>query len=377
MVARSVPRLMGMRHIFYLAIIAAAWNLHYSFSVEHTQRLFEVFNTPPAVEERCALNFYGLPRAFSSIVLPTIVENVLKPNVNYSCDVFLHFHALEQEAAGRSGHGGAIQLDNVYELRAAVKNIFGNNAIIDFSNTTEVEFQHTYGDLLDKIRTVNNTDGTWRYRYWLYPEDAFPLATHGNIIKMWHQQQQVWSLMEASEQKHNIQYTRVAMLRNDVAFLTPIDVWLNGNQTKDHDNSVGVMPAFQTAPVNDRLFIGPRRAAEIWATKHFDLLEDYLDEIYIEMPGIGIHSERYLSRKLLPLMHTLGVTTVKDPDLCFGRVRADQSVWSSDCGRDIGRHQEILEQMTGRHCVPRVHKHLRLVAVLDCSIEMHSSSLGF
>jgi hypothetical protein len=58
-------------------------------------------NTPP--EERCAINLFGLPRSFQSLVLPSFIENVIWPNAAHNCDYFVHYFNLTQEAAGRSG----------------------------------------------------------------------------------------------------------------------------------------------------------------------------------------------------------------------------------------------------------------------------------
>ena len=32
----------------------------------------------PMLEERCAINLYGLPRAFKSLVLPSLIKNVIR-----------------------------------------------------------------------------------------------------------------------------------------------------------------------------------------------------------------------------------------------------------------------------------------------------------
>ena len=69
-------------------------------------------------KERCAINFFGLPRAFESLVLPSIVKNVIKPNAG--CDYYIHYYHKTEEAAGRSGQGGAINPTEILLLEDAV-----------------------------------------------------------------------------------------------------------------------------------------------------------------------------------------------------------------------------------------------------------------
>ena len=67
--------------------------------------------------------------------------------------------------------------------------------------------------------------------------------TVDNIVKMWHSIEQAWNLMESHEQSENIQYTRVAMLRSDVVYMTPIDIWETEKMgIRDRTNNVAVIP---------------------------------------------------------------------------------------------------------------------------------------
>ena len=58
----------------------------------------------------CAILLFGLPRSFQQYVLPSIRENIIRPNLHYNCDYYIHYYDLgtEKEEAGRSGRGGII-----------------------------------------------------------------------------------------------------------------------------------------------------------------------------------------------------------------------------------------------------------------------------
>jgi len=65
------------------------------------------------VKGPCAINLYGLPRSFKSLVLPSLVQNVLIPNAAYHCDYYIHYHYLEQDNAVRDGRGGRINPNEI------------------------------------------------------------------------------------------------------------------------------------------------------------------------------------------------------------------------------------------------------------------------
>ena len=71
--------------------------------------------------------FFGLPRSYESLVLPSIVENVLIPNLEYNCDVFAHAPRLTREAPGRSGKGGIIDPTAIYKLEERVLELYRNS----------------------------------------------------------------------------------------------------------------------------------------------------------------------------------------------------------------------------------------------------------
>ena len=139
-------------------------------------------------KKKCALNFYGLPRSFKTIVLPTIIENIIKVNAPYGCDVFANYHALEFEGEGRSGAGGKVNLHEILELRSAVQNLLPA-AVVVISHFTEEDFQRDRAEAINKTHTVKDVKGHPIYFPWkpLFTGYQFP-DTMDNILRMWHSQ---------------------------------------------------------------------------------------------------------------------------------------------------------------------------------------------
>ena len=73
--------------------------------------------------DRCALCFFGLPRAYKTMVLPSIVRNLLLPNARHNCDVYVHYYRVFAEAVGRRNPGRAIDPDAVLLLEEAAKDV--------------------------------------------------------------------------------------------------------------------------------------------------------------------------------------------------------------------------------------------------------------
>jgi hypothetical protein len=205
-----------------------------------------------------------------------------------------------------------------------------------------------------------------------------------NIIKMWHSQQSVFELMEESSGATNKQkphYSRVGMFRNDVLYVTPIDIYEipksttrmysdwnphrnNRRSFRRHDSSTSVVPSvpvtydvhnqyavipnFANYPVNDRMIYGPYDAIRIYATYKFRTLYQHIHSPMNIQHHYGIHSEQYLYHTILPLIQQYGrVTVLQHSNICFLRVRTDYSVRIGDCGTNcITPHniQTIIEQ---------------------------------
>jgi hypothetical protein len=203
-------------------------------------------------------------------------------------------------------------------------------------------------------------------------------VTVDNIVKMWHSIEQVWNLMEHHAQQNNITYHRVAMLRSDVVYMTPIDIWDTGKwNTIDAQNTIAVIPGFGKHPVSDRIVYGPYQAVQQWATTRFTSLDRHVEWVQHNMPGWGMHSEKFVNWTILPAMRRTGVQVVEHDTMCFFRARSDETVWIKDCDGDkhtTSRHiqnyvnpdrRKAVEDVLGRTCPGEIVK-----------LTIHFSSLG-
>ena len=169
---------------------------------------------------------------------------------------------------------------------------------------------------------------------------------------MWDGLAAVSQLLQDYEAKHGIQYTRLAMLRSDVAFVTPIDLYsIPGNPTASRDQILrtAVVPGFAKWPVNDRGIYGPAPAVRIWANERFDRIDQHVREIAKSHPGHGMQDEYYLDLTIFPAIHALGIDIVEDETMCFLRTRVDESIWLNDCG-NVQENQRTIEAMIQRSC---------------------------
>jgi len=334
---------------------------------------------------QCAINLYGLPRSFQSLVLPTFLENVVKPNAKYNCDYFVHYFHLTKELPGRSNNGGTINPNEVGLLKhgilTTIENILRNNPAtirkitpptIDFVSETEDEFLQRYGTFLHSV-VFNWTDPQGNLLYVPWSELDFPNSSVVNVVKMWSGLELVWDLMERNEAAAlgGDQYERVAMLRNDVVFRTPIDIYqlvpleqdaatmasvvANYSNTTAARNKIAVIPGTERYPINDRMFVGPRDAAQIWATQRFSSIHEHVSNP--NNFGKGLHDELFLNRTLFPkIRKETGTTIVENAEICFWRSRAgDWFYFGRDCDRKHATKsdQQVLEQIIGRKCNKR------------------------
>jgi hypothetical protein len=329
---------------------------------------------------RCAINFFGLPRAFESLVLPSIINNVVKPNPG--CDYYVHYYHMTEELEGRSGMGGTIDPTAIVLLRDAVFKIATERneplPIVEFIFDREEDFWNKYNDLTTRIRTTT-INGKYLYFPWKAKTYRHPVTTD-NIVKMWHSIQSSYLLMEQTAAEKNIDYEIVAMLRSDVVYITPIDI--HDGPKPDHANATApvTVPDFGKHPVSDRIIYGPREAVKIWATERFSHLDSHVKFILENDPGWGMHSERFINYTIFPLIRE--ITQIRPhPTICFFRARADQSVWVSDCygassnvaaasilenlrGRNL---RDVVQDAVGHKCPGAVVKLTRTVKSLDCT----------
>jgi hypothetical protein len=349
--------------------------------IVETQRVKSTGNktkVSPRLVDSCAICFFGLPRSFRLLVLPSIIQNVLIPNRNNRCDIFLHYHHLDSEGKSRSGSGGILDTEQVWLLHNATTAVYGGG----HHNIGNKRTRHTENVHSDRMGTavhlsiIKDTNETfWKERgsqiekykttkipgsstplYYPWKSGSYNMDTMYNIIKQWHSISSVWEEMERTAPLLGKRYTRVAMLRNDVVYVTPFDIYQISNTIRDDKNEMVVVPNWARFPINDRMVYGPFDAIRIWATERFDRLEKHVQTYE---PGYGLHSERFLNHSIFPAIRELGFPVVANPEICFFRARADGSTWINDCttrdGAALGFRgldtQALVERLVGHPCV--------------------------
>ena len=236
---------------------------------------------PDNTKDRCALLFFGLPRSFREIVLPSIRRNLLIPNAG--CDVFVHYHRLYHESKGRLNDGGHIPADDislllrdvwdVHRIAQSLVNVTLREPVVAFDHDTTESFRYKRRTFLNQVfnHSLPNSDVR------PYMAEQFSPESTENIVKQWHSVESVWNFMEAAAARAHVQYTRVGMFRSDVMFLTPMDIYLvdPSQNLTDAANKVAIIPRFGPW-FNDRIFYGPYDAVKLWATERFSRADEYV-----------------------------------------------------------------------------------------------------
>ena len=318
-------------------------------------------------QHRCAFCFFGLPRSYRVMVLPSIVQNILIPNARYNCDIFVHYFDQEEEQAGRMNRGGTIDSTEIFLLENAAKDIAskyhpvaGNSPQrpsphVGFTSDTEAQFLQKRGRALQKFHNTVGPDGKPVYYPWNRPE--WTKSSLDNVVKQWHSIQSSFELMEDYANNANVTYNRVGMFRSDSMYLTPINIAMLDRNFVDSENHYAVVGPFGRHPVNDRMVYGPYEAVKIWSTKRFDLIEERANDKRHE--GNVMHSEEFLHGSIFPAIESLGFEKHVNEDICFIRTRADNSAIISDCER--GGHtrdwegvdkQALVERISQQKCSP-------------------------
>lgn len=336
--------------------------------VEHQSGQFAFSASPTKETDRCALCFFGLPRSYRTMVLPSIRQNILKPNAG--CDIFVHYFYQETEAKGRYNGGGKLDPSEILLLE---NEVVGTNRIIRFTNDTDAQFFDKRKEEFSRYDNTTGADGKPAYYPW--KEEGWAAVTQINLIRQWHSVERAFLLMEEYAQQNQINYNRVAMLRNDVMFLTPIDIKMLDNETIDEENKHFVLPAFANYPVNDRMIYGPYEAVKVWATRRFELIEERVKDP--EAAGYVLHSERFVNEALLPTIQEMGYAKLFNPDICFSRTRAKDVTVFNDCVRGKSavrgnlaneKHlKKLVEGIYGKSCgKPIMFKENRNIKYLNC-----------
>eukprot|EP00557_Chaetoceros_sp_GSL56_P003286 CAMPEP_0176499560 /NCGR_PEP_ID=MMETSP0200_2-20121128/12997_1 /TAXON_ID=947934 /ORGANISM="Chaetoceros sp., Strain GSL56" /LENGTH=1200 /DNA_ID=CAMNT_0017897997 /DNA_START=264 /DNA_END=3866 /DNA_ORIENTATION=+ len=302
-------------------------------------------------QTRCSLNFFGLPRSFKSMALPSIVQNILKPNSIYHCDIVVHYYKIDFEDSGRYNSGGKIDTDAFSDFINIVNDLAkeagqSTPSVIIVGETKE-EFLMKYGEHVEQFQTaINPETGKLKYFPWANPTYK-SLKQIENIVMQWNSIQTAWQLMEDHAVTIGSKYQRVAFFRSDAFYATPIDIFKVDKDTYDYNNEFAIIPGFARFPVNDRMMYGPTEAVRIWATQRFERLEHHIATY--EFEGYGMHSERYMEHEILPaIQNETGHEVIENVDICFYRTRAGYSVLISDCSHPTGgtvRGMEDIDQV--------------------------------
>lgn len=319
-----------------------------------------------ANQDKCALLFFGLPRSYGNMVLPSVIENVLKPNARHGCDVFVHYYQQDTEARGRRNEGGKLSTDDILQLQDAVHQVaeeYYQNEYqilpqdsrppytppkVAFVQDTPEAFEERRAPILEKYHneTIVGKKGTIVKKYYPWASRSYQKSSVDNMVKQWHSIESAFLLMDfvanytntnAKTKSDRITYTRVGMFRSDVFYVTPIDIASLGSGTNeqktklayDVDNAKFVIPTFANFPVNDRMVYGPYEAVKIWATKRFELMEERAS--LQEDAGWIMHSEKFLDSTVFPAMERRGYPKVENGEICFLRARVGDSVLLNDC----------------------------------------------
>ena len=381
-----------------------------------------VFAGPSPLQQqqrRCAINLYGLPRSFKHHVLPSFITNIVRVNRHYHCDYFVHYYNKTFEPGGRSGQGGKIYPEDVLLLKPAIEDVHNNNSslrhrrgqspiIVQFIADTDEDFEHERREHLQTIFEYNagpsnhtTSNVVYTNPYFItnpkIPKSMKVKEVLLNILKMWHSQTKVWKLMEKYEaiavnddsHKHQLEdqqpfYSRVAMFRLDVVYITPIDIykvpnepaaqqgpkpgWIPTNDVTNHyfydaQNRHAVIPAFASHPVNDRMIYGPYAAVKIWAAERW---ERYHHHVFMVLPangkseaGSGLHDERMIKYSIIPaIRNEVGVEVVQDSGVYFLRVRANGDIRLEDSSERI-TVKALLELSLQRNCTKPMQDHIK------------------
>ena len=397
------------------SLVSSSSSFHRSNNVGQLDAvLFDAGQPQQRRQHRCAINLYGLPRSFKHHVLPSFITNVVRVNRHYHCDYFVHYYNKTFESGGRSGRGGQIYPEDVLLLKPAIEDVYNNHSssrrrhgqspiTVQFIGDTDEDFEReqmehlqtifeynasgTNQSSMDNITTINPYFIT-------HPKEK---TMHGkqvliNILKMWHSQTKVWQLMEkyAAIAVHNDThqhgqehqqpfYSRVAMFRLDVVYITPIDIyrvpnepaaqqgtksrWIPTNNITDYyfydvQNCHAVIPAFASFPVNDRMIYGPYAAVKIWAAERWERYQHHVFTVlptYKSEAGAGLHDERMIKYSIIPaIRNEVDVEVMEDRSLYFLRVRANGNIWMEDSSKGTNDERKIvktkLELSLQRNC---------------------------
>ncbi|CAJ1951910.1 unnamed protein product [Cylindrotheca closterium] len=285
------------------------------------------------------------------MVLPGLIKNVFMPNADNKCDVFVHYFHQEEEAAQRKNRGGKLNPNEIYLVKEAARSFLGPNTTVMIVNDTDASFREQRKYQLERYQETYDKQGQKVY----FPfKTVFRPSSLDNLVKQWHSINSTFTMMEDYMKKHDINYTRVAMLRNDVMFLTSFNINMINNTEKTPDSKHFVLPGFAMFPVTDRMIYGFFDAVKMWSTTRFDRIEKRAWDH--QHTGVAMHSEKFMAADLLPSIETAGYTRLRNNNVCFIRTRAASIAMWQDCVRDVPKGLEgknmtaLIEEILERKC---------------------------
>jgi len=228
---------------------------------------------------RCALLFFGLPKMFKRVVLPSITKYIV--DMNPTCDIYAHaFNVTDMETNSKSNQAKASISDNLHP-----EDIF--NLTKDASISTNEEFAAQVDTSEYMLHFPHKYSGKGQGQ-WVYPTSL------ENMLKQWYSIEGAWRAMKAgADQKlkemggvEGPYYETIGLFRMNVMYTTPIDV---------HDGNA-VIPDFANGADfrNDRMFYGRYAHAERWATGRFPFVKKYMSTDFGK--AHCLHSERFMSK---------------------------------------------------------------------------------
>lgn len=262
-------------------------------------------------QTKCALIFFGIPRAFTTTIFPSIKKYIL--DVNPSCDIFVHSYNFttfihtsnltdDLDANFRNYHK---------QMRDSNKELFYElqlETAADFHRLRNLTF---YRQLFTKAPNGKNQYNT------------------DNMIRHWHSIESGWKLLEAYENKVWNRYERVGFFRLDSFYTHPINVM---------STALAVIPPNfhlkeEPSGVNDRLFFGSRDIGKIWASERFHSIPNFLSWYKSIKKGEAHHhhvnSKEFLMYLLVEKWALRDIISLRN--ICIQRVRPDGKVQKSDC----------------------------------------------
>jgi len=149
-------------------------------------------DTNDAAPPRCAINLFGLPRSFESMVLPSLTRNVFVRNARHGCDYFVHYYHREDEPGGRAGSGGHLNPDEVLLMKGRIKAAalrakftLNREPMVFFVKDTEEDFWRKRGTQVEKYRTTKDAKGHYLYYPWKAGTYHYPESLD-NIVNQWY-----------------------------------------------------------------------------------------------------------------------------------------------------------------------------------------------